>query len=66
MESEDGKKQGRPGSIHHVNDVRWMRSGCRGGGVQLPKQLTGPSVRALYRVFRAPDLSVMETPGLDQ
>ena len=41
---------GRPGSIYHVNDVRWMRGGHRGGG-QLPKQRTGPFFRALYRVI---------------
>ena len=29
-------KWGRPGSIHHVNDVRWTRGGRRGGGAQLP------------------------------
>ena len=55
LESEDRQKlkQGRPGSIHHVNDVRWTQGGRRGGGgAQLPKQRTGPSIRALYRVFR--------------
>ena len=26
-ESEDQIKRGRPGSIHHVNDIRWMRGG---------------------------------------
>ena len=41
----------RPGSIHHMNDVRWTWGGRRGGGVQLPKQHTGPSIRALYHVF---------------
>ena len=43
--------RGRPGSIHHVNDVRWTRGGRKGGGAQLPKQRAGPSVRVLYCVF---------------
>ena len=34
-----------------MNDVRWTRGGCRGGGAQLPKQRTGPSVRVLHHVF---------------
>ena len=53
MESEDQRKLkwGRPESIHHVNDVRWMQGGRMGGGAQLPKQRTGPSVRALYHIF---------------
>ena len=50
-------KRGRPGSIHHVNDVRWTRGGHREGGAQLPKQHTGPSVRALYLVFRLQTLT---------
>ena len=37
--------------IHHVNDVRWTRGGCRGGGAQLPKQRTQPSVRVLYCIL---------------
>ena len=51
-------KWGRPGSIHHINDVRWTQGGRReGGGAQLPKQRTGPSVQALYRVFRLQTLA---------
>ena len=53
----NGLKQGRPESIHHVNDVRWTRVGRRGGGAQLPKQRTGPSVRALNGVFRLQTLA---------
>ena len=26
------KKSGSLGRIHHINDVRWMRGGCRGAG----------------------------------
>ena len=37
-------KLGKPGSIHHMNDIRWTRGGRRGGGAQLPEQCTGPSV----------------------
>ena len=33
MEAEGCEKQGRPGNTYHVNDVRWMRGGCREGGV---------------------------------
>ena len=42
QEQKTDKKWGRPGSIHHVNDVRWTLGGCRvgGGGVQAPKQCT--------------------------
>ena len=29
---KSGKEQGRPGTIHHVSDVRWTRGGCRGVG----------------------------------
>ena len=32
------EERGRAGSIHHVNDIRWMRGGHRGGGAQLPKK----------------------------
>ena len=32
------------GSIYHVNGVRWMQGGQRGGGAQLPKLCTGSSV----------------------
>ena len=31
-ERKTSEKRGRPGSIHHVNDVRWTRGGHRGGG----------------------------------
>ena len=58
-------KLGRPGSIHHMNDIRWMRGGRRWGGAQLPEQCTGRSVWALYHIFRAPDHSVMESTRLD-
>ena len=37
-----------PGSIHHMNDVRWTR---RWGGAQAQKQRTGSSVQALYCSF---------------
>ena len=38
QEQKTDKKWGRPGSIHHVNDVRWTLGGCRvgGGRVQAP------------------------------
>ena len=42
-----GEKRGRPGSIHHVNDVRWTRGGRRS---QLPKLCTGSSVLVLHHV----------------
>ena len=29
MEQKSSKKQWRPGNTYHVNDVRWMRGGCR-------------------------------------
>ena len=56
-------KRGRPGSIHHMTS-----GGCEVdmGGAQMPKQCTGPSVRALYHVFQTPDLSVMESTRLDR
>ena len=40
MESEDRRKlkRGRPGSIHHMNDIRWTQGVHREGGAQLPKQ----------------------------
>ena len=31
-ERKTSDEQGRSGRIHHVNDVRWTRGGCRGGG----------------------------------
>ena len=31
-ERRTSEKQGRPGSIHHVNDVKWMWGGRWGGG----------------------------------
>ena len=54
-----GKKlqRGRPGSIHHVNDVRWTRDGHRG---RRPKWRTGPSVWVLYRVFRLHTLALLK------
>ena len=27
-----GEEQGRPGSIHHINDIRWTQGGRWGGG----------------------------------
>ena len=30
-EAEECKKRGRPGNTYHVNDVRWMQGGRRGG-----------------------------------
>ena len=55
MESEDQQKlkQGRPGSIHHVNwpQVSGHKVDIGGEGPNWPKQCTGPSVRALYCVF---------------
>ena len=35
MEAEEREKWGRPGNTYHVNDVWWMRSGHRGGGVHV-------------------------------
>jgi len=32
MEAEEWTKQGWPGSIHHVSDVRWMQDGMGGPG----------------------------------
>ena len=39
--------------------ITWMTSGGhdRGGGAQLPRQRTGPSVRALYRIFELQTLA---------
>ena len=34
-EAEEREKRGRPGNTYHVNDVRWTRGGCRGGGVRI-------------------------------
>ena len=66
-EWKTGKKWEKPGSIHHMNDVRWMQGGRRGGEVQLPKQRTGSSVRVLYCSYGLdPDLSVIETTRLDR
>ena len=43
-EWKTSEKWGRPGSIHHVNDIRWTRGGHGGEGIQLPKQCTGSSI----------------------
>ena len=51
QERKTSEKQGRPGTIHHVNDVRWTQDGHRGGEVQPPKQCTGSSIRVLYYSF---------------
>ena len=64
-ERKTSEKRGRPGSIHHVNDVRWTRGGRGGGRAQLPKQCTASSVRELLPQFWTPDLSVIETTRLD-
>ena len=44
------KKKGRPGLIHHVNDIKWRQGGHRERGAQLRKQCIGSSVRVLYRI----------------
>ena len=50
-------KQERPGSIHHVNDVRWTLGGCRREG---PNCQNNIHLSALP-CFWTPDFSVMET-----
>ena len=56
-EWKTGEKQGWPGNIHHLNDIRWTRGKRRGGGAQLPKQCTGLSIRALHCRFGLPILA---------
>ena len=34
-ERKTSKKQGRPGSIHHVSDVKWTRGGCKGADIPI-------------------------------
>ena len=62
-----GEEWGSPGSIHHVNDVRWMRGGLDVGG-------RGPTDKTMHWIirssallqFRTPDGSVIETTRLDR
>ena len=52
MEVEEREKQGRPGLIHHMSDVRWTQGGrendVKGRG-PTTKQRTGSYIQALYR-----------------
>ena len=64
QEQKTDKKWGRPGSIHHVDDVRWTLGGCRVGGM-------GPSAKTMHLLntlphFWTPDISMNETTRLDQ
>ena len=65
-ERKTGEKWGRPGNIHHVNDVRWTWGGQRGG--------RDPTAKATYWIICSnalpqlwpPDISVNETTHHDQ
>ena len=61
--SAEKLKWGRPGTIHHVNDVRWMWGGRRGRG-PTAKQCTGVSVQALYCSFGLETLAWSKLLGL--
>ena len=58
-----GEEQGRSGSIHHMNDVRWMQGGR-----------WGPTAKATHWIMRSSallqfwtsDISMIETARLDR
>jgi len=45
---KSGEKWGRPGSIHHVNYVKWLWGGSRERVAQSKTKHTGSSVQVLY------------------
>ena len=64
QEWKNGEKRERPGSIHHMSGVRWMRGGGRGKGSNRHNNALD-CLSALLQ-FCTPDISVIQITRLDQ